>query len=364
MTPTARLIQTIETAQTPYTVTFSPNAQLLAYGDGFFYGGGRVVCLKPGAGVVAELVWEDVLPDELKFVTTSGLCFDGSNDFIAVAAWRDGHGYYPALICRIADGRIVPFLSGLDSAETVRRLNARAGGYATGAVFCDGKLVVRRRAEEPELAVSAHALPSEVVTERIPYHLSSLRLTPLGGGFLTGFGDELLVADAKVDGTARVRVLECPQEGRVEAIARNTAGDMVVTGGHDGSVCVWEASGDSEGLPDLRVVSTLWTGSEDTERSKPSNTYVYDSVSITAACFLGKDNSFATTDASGRVRVWGDDGLVMEWSVPTGSPRSMAASPDSPLLAVACKSTTSPTGPSKGGHVFLYSVSIEGDEEI
>ncbi len=35
-----------------------------------------------------------------------------------------------------------------------------------------------------------------------------------------------------------------------------------------------------------------------------------------------------------------------------------------PLLAVACKSTTSPTGPSKGGHVFLYSVLIEDDEEI
>lgn len=100
MTPTAKLIQTIETAQTPYTVTFSPNAQLLAYGDGFFYGGGRVVCLKPGAGVVAELVWADVLPDEMKFVTTSGLCFDGSNDFIAVAAWRDRHGYYPAVVCR------------------------------------------------------------------------------------------------------------------------------------------------------------------------------------------------------------------------------------------------------------------------
>ncbi len=364
MTPTAKLIQTIETAQTPYTVTFSANAQLLAYGDGFFYGGGRVVCLKPGAGVVAELVWEDVLPDEMKFVTTSGLCFDGSNDFIAVAAWRDRHGYYPAVVCRVADGRIVPFMSGLDSAETVGRLIARACGYATGAVFCDGKLVVRRSAEEPELALSAYALPSEVVTERIPYHLSSMRLTPLGGGVLTGFGDELLVTDAKVDGTVRVRVLECPHEGRVEAIARNAAGDMVVTGGHDGSVCVWEASGDSEGLPDLRGLSTLSGGSDTAKRSQPSGTHVYDGVSITAACFLGEDNNFATTDASGRVRVWGDDGLVMEWSVPTGSPRSIAASPDSPLLAVACKNTMSPTGPGRGGHVFLYSVLIEGDEEI
>ncbi len=364
MTPTAKLIETIETAQTPYTVTFSANAQLLAYGDGFFYGGARVVCLKPGAGVVAELVWEDVLPDEMKFVTTSGLCFDGSNDFIAVAAWRDGHGYYPAVVCRVADGRIVPFISGLDSAETVGRLNARGLGYATGAVFCDGKLVVRRSAVEPELAVSAYALPSEVVTERIPYHLSSLRLTPLGGGVLTGFGDELLVADAKVDGTVPPRTMKCPHEGRVEAIARNASGDLVVTGGHDGSVCIWEASGDSEGLPALRVVSTLSGGPDTAKRSQPSGTYVYDGVSITAACFLGEDHNFATTDASGCVRVWGNDGLVMEWSVPTGSPRSIAASPASRLFAVACKNTTSPTGPRRGGHVFLYSVLIKDDEEI
>lgn len=43
MTPTAKLIQTIETAQTPYTVTFSPNAQLLAYGTVSFMAGG-VLC--------------------------------------------------------------------------------------------------------------------------------------------------------------------------------------------------------------------------------------------------------------------------------------------------------------------------------
>ena len=62
--------------------------------------------------------------------------------------------------------------------------------------------------------------------------------------------------------------------------------------------------------------------------------------------------------------MWGNDGLVMEWSVPTGSPRSIAASPDSRLLAVACKNTTLPPGPRRGGHVFLYSVLIEDDEEI
>ena len=94
-------------------------------------------------------------------------------------------------------------------------------------------------------------------------------------------------------------------------------------------------------------------GSDAAKGSKPTRTYVYDGVSITAACFLGEDNNFATTDASGRVRVWADVRLVMEWSVPTGSPRSMAASPDSPLLAVASKNTMSPTGPGRGGHVFL-----------
>ena len=158
--------------------------------------------------------------------------------------------------------------------------------------------IVRRSAVEPELAVSAYALPSEVVTERIPYHLSSLRLTPLGGGVLTGFGDELLVADAKVDGTVPPRTMKCPHEGRVEAIARNASGDLVVTGGHDGSVCIWEASGASDGLPALRVVSTLSGGPDTAKRSQPSGTHVYDGVSITAACFLGEDNNFATTDAS------------------------------------------------------------------
>lgn len=71
---------------------------------------------------------------------------------------------------------------------------------------------------------------------------------------------------------------------------------------------------------------------------------------IVGMCFMHDAQHLVMVYASGYVRIWKGEEIVLEWMLPAGSPRSVAAHPSEPLLAIGCK------GP---GQVWVYQVDVQ-----
>ena len=65
--------------------------------------------------------------------------------------------------------------------------------------------------------------------------------------------------------------------------------------------------------------------------------------------YAAGDHTLVTVYASGYVRIWKGEEIALEWMLPTGSPRSVAAHPSEPVLAIGCK------GP---GRIWVYQVDV------
>jgi hypothetical protein len=371
------------------------------YGGGFWYGGGFISCLTHGEVThwkcVRTLVGQGATSSTLsphdrdgqeygtdfQALAISGLQFDASGNYLAVSAWARNHTYYPALLYSI-DGEHLS-LRGIyhDSANQLeRRARFFDRGTATGIILHEGWLIVRRTSAQYDLTFSVFRLPQEV-TAGTGQHLHSSRLVGLYGAVATGFlpsglrrlgtvvvdwsmhedleddsesriGDEgaLLVGHLGNEGmigcsaspnphaldgqAARIAlkrlmknssdeatrvtmgVREAPR-GWLSAITLDPQGARLITCGTDGTIASW-SKGSGE-RPDLHCVARRQG----------------HAAPISASCHLAVGNVLITADRVGVVRAWGHDELLSEWSVPNASPRTLAAHPTLPRIAVGCK---------------------------
>lgn len=340
------LLKSIQTKRAVYAVTFSNDGHLVAYGGGHSYGDGYLAFLEilPEAvrrspdllaplvpRIVEEILespFEDPPPSRdmrgtweknLSAFAVSGLCFDGSNNYLAVSLWQFRHYYFPSLLVRFADRQL--FFEGLYTED--RNWLARATvdrRIATGIRMWDGRLIVRRGLDgDPDNTFYAFSLPEEIDGSALPHHLTSSRVACLNGAFATGgseTGHLLITKDTQL-GAMEARSVPSHSESRITTISTDANGKSIVTGTADGSMDFWEYD-DSR---DPTHVATR-TGHE---------------AAVTAACALSTPGIFASADKSGNVRVWRDREKLLSWKLPEGSPRSMAAHPTKPLLVVGCK---------------------------
>lgn len=334
-----RTFVTLKQHDTPYTVyavTFSPDGQRLAYAGGFFYGQGYVFCIDRGGE--GATFWGS----EGRRDTISNLCFDRTGDFIAASAWAKRHGHYPGLIFQVCGDRTPRWIFAEDAEDIVRTSH----GPSTGVSLHEGRMVVRRSAS-PENTISSYALPPEVDSSNLPYHLTSSRLVVLPGIVLTGICRRVwignreestigLLAAIHEEGRAPVtKIFSSPHDGEISAITADASRALLVTCGSDGSVAFWRYEL-TDGFPSLEILSVRQG----------------HSAEVSAACFMSQ-GALATADRNGGVRLWVDDKVCAEWTIDGWSPRAMASHPVLPRLAVGCKH-----GPAGGreGCVFLVAV--------
>lgn len=353
----AKLVGAISTERTPYSVTFSADGRYLAYGDGYWYGGGHIVCLEAGRGVVARFDCAKSLPEvtgQINEIAISGLCFDRANRFLAASAWLWKHAYFPGFLFRFDGSQLTPHLNTRDDREWIR---ARGLGVATGVRLHGRRLVVRRTAAIAQQVCSAYPVPPEVETSGIPHHLTSARMAIVGDCVLTQFGDSLLASAPSADGTARTCAIAIPEGHQVSAITADPTGRRVITGGHGGSIAFWDRIEDEDGLPNLKLVAHQDVATSRSERRAPVGKASPTSATkaIVAACFLCDGERFAVADAAGNVGVWNHEEQVATWTVPAGSPRTMAAHPGGPWLAIGCKSAGNAA---YEGRIFQYDLSL------
>ena len=337
-----------------YAVAFSSDGDRLVAGSGWYYGDGSISFLRPdGRGIVNQIDLAGLLPDageQLDLVSVSGLCFDGYDRFLAVSLWLHEHRYYPGLLFRIENDDLVPFLSGLDSREVRERLNILNRGYATGVRLHEGKLIVRRSSTENEMSLTAFPVPSDVATGGIDHSLTSSRMAIINGAAVTGMEESLLVTGLGEAGRTSSELISSPHEGGVSAMVAHPDGRQLITGGKDGSIAFWNVIAEKNGSPAmkmqaLRPFDALPHGCGDT----PAGTHLYSGASIVGMCFMHDAQHLVTVYASGYVRIWKGEEVALEWMLPAGSPRSVAAHPSDPLLAIGCKSP---------GQVWVYHVDI------
>lgn len=362
---TPRLIERHSTRWSVYAVAFSPDGNQLAYGDGSFYGDGDIGCIAPGRGVVASVRLRDVLDQAIhgsdgRFVTVSGLSFDGSGRFLAASAWMR-YGPRPPMVFRIEEPRLV-LVHDCGPAEMPPPGNS---WRETGLCLHRGRAVEYHFGTSPEWTFAARDVPEELVTDGLADHLRNCRMARIGDVFVGHFnvdrgdykvrhGRHLLLATSAAEGFARRRLVDALHP--ITAITASPGG-LLITGGLDGTICFWRPGDpESDGLPALTLERQTAPPAEPRAASAPSLPDHHDfrpGSQITAMCMLHDGDGLLVAHKDGRMRLWRDGRVDLEWFLPSTTPRSLCAHPAARRLAIGCRRGAGAGDP---GSVLLYDI--------
>ena len=122
---------------------------------------------------------------------------------------------------------------------------------------------------------------------------------------------------------------------RITSIASRPSGDSFLTGGLDGEVDYWFRKDDwrCNRLRDKKVKRGFF--------SVPDNSgdgVTYKPTSIVGICYLSEDDLWISVAANGELILWRENEICYSWQLPEpGSPRSIAAHPYNPWIAVGIK---------------------------
>ena len=355
-----KLLAELEASSTVYSVCFSPTGDCLAWGGGHWYGGGFIgmasleslPLLRPRdflAGIEEDVVAEiraglasalgrELTPSEAHnaaWFSVSGVAFDRQGRHLVASAWQACQRYSPAMIFGI-DGCAAACPKALvDEAEWVRAYGGKGilDRPATGVLLHAGQVIIRRESPDPRLVLCV--LRAEgIETDECGAEHASHGVTGLGSVVLTAAsqdtGSELLMKQLDTADLRGQRTV-----GVVSAIAASAEQQRVLTGSSDGTLSTWLDEGEH-----LRQVET-WGG--------------HGSRVTAACCTADGTGSFVTADDVGNIAVWDGRTSRVQWQVPLGRVRSLAADPGGRLLAVACKCGA--PGDAPYGRIFLYDIS-------
>jgi hypothetical protein len=347
-----RVLRTIRTPWAPYSVMFSRDGTRLAAGGGSWYGEGGLLLADLASGQTRVYPCADLPAPGRRLgpFTVSGLCFSPDDRHLAASTWASGHHPGPALLFEVSG-------LGLAHREAFSRRNEGGRGPTPTGVLLAGKYLVTRNHRAGVLeAVTVRGLPRHLGVDRrpAPQHLTSSRLIVVRGEVVTGCGGLIpwqeLEADPgwraagrEADGLAAfplraeprmAQVIPARDCRRVTAIGAGPSGDRFVTGGLDGELDEWTWDGRWQqhrlrGVTDKKAVvapglDLTWAA--------------YNPNSIVGICSLADGDRWASVSAGGEVCLWDGPTLSRSWQLPEpGSPRSLTAHPDRPLLAVGIK---------------------------
>lgn len=325
-----------------YSVTFSPDGGMLAFGGGYWYGEGYAGCLEGDSGRLLSQV-------DFPKRTVSSVCFDERGAFLGVSTWNWRHHPGPSALLEFSRGALT-LREEFHTAPNEPGEEEWAAGTPTGTLFWRDQLVVRRMHEDPARTFRFLGLPAGLSLKTVRPELTSSRMIAFPDALLSGTepastyregsswlirSSELVLAYAR-GGTTTLQPL--PNPVTYSSIARDAAGGTVLTGQSDGGLSLYQVHvhGDSLGLEPLR----RWKGHKH---------------AVMAACSLAAPGYFVTADMGGTVSVWDGAREVHTFSVGPLSIRTLAAHPTRPWLAVGCKSSA---GGRLSGRVLVYGLEL------
>jgi hypothetical protein len=136
------------------------------------------------------------------------------------------------------------------------------------------------------------------------------------------------------DEVREAQVVPAPDCRRVTADGARLSGEAFVTGGLDGELDLWSPDGawkqqrlraaTNRVAPDHPDLDLTWA--------------TYTPNSIVGICSLADGDHWACVSAGGEICLWDRATQIQSWDLPeAGSPRSLAAHPDRPWIAVGIK---------------------------
>jgi hypothetical protein len=312
---------------------FSRDGTRLAVGGGSWYGDGGLFLLNLSSGQTELFPCVD-LPSAggpLGPFTVSGICFAPDDRHLAASTWSSSHSHGPTLLFEV---------SGLGVAHRVtlghRSRDHFGGGCPTGVLFAGGYTITRNYRADVRDVVAVWKSPRRLNVSRdsAPHHLTSSRLVVVRESVITGerVGAGLVSVPLGAD-PREVQVIPM-QDCHVTAIGARPSGDGFVTGGRSGELDAWSWQGrwvqrrlraaTKRRAVHRRGLDIIWE--------------TYTPNSIVGVCSLPDGNRWASVSAGGEVCLWDADKLTSSWQIPEpGSPRSLAAHPDRPWLAIGIK---------------------------
>jgi len=347
-----KVYQIIETPWAPYSVMFSCDGKNLAIGGGTWYGNGGLILYSLDQSRSAVFPLGDVTKNlhHANLCTVSGVCFSNNNRYIVASTWSSRHHYSPALVFEV---------SGLElkHIETLVHKHSDGGGIGapcpTGVIINEGIVIVRNNTSVINDVIATFNRKELLGDYRnqYPYHTSS-RLAIIKERAITGGGGSLRLAEWQLDtdsitekgkscsgminqslnetdkGIEIIPIKDC---GRVTAISKRP-NDCFITGGLDGEIDKWD-------FDNIWVQQRL---RESKTKPEPKNRAItwatYKPSSIVGICTLDKTQYWVAIDASSGLQLWENDKLIKYWQLPyNGTPRSIAASPENSIVAIAIK---------------------------
>jgi len=350
-----RIIRTIPTPWHSYAVTFSRDGTRLAIGGGSWYGHGGTLLIRLEDAHQEMLSW-DTLPgissDDItntwtaqsKVPTVSGLCFSDDDRFLAASMWLSCQHYRPSALFYI-DGLTLEY-----RAQYEREFDAGIDPCPTGVLLHSPYLITRNHGGDPpgDDVLTLDPLPRDVCAGTRLQHLTHYRIIVVRDTAITEAGGSRGVSRRQPDGSyapvkapeglalkyllnpdAPLRIVEVEDCARITAIGALPGNQGFATGGSRGELDLW-----------------AWNGKWQQTRVKPpspkrdprlSDHIFYHEESISGVVSATNSELIAVTTGGKLIR-WSSGGIEDEWELPEpGSPRSLAAHPQEPWVAVGIK---------------------------
>lgn len=359
-----RVLHAIRTPWAPYSVMFSNDGTRLAAGGGAWYGEGGVLLVRLATGEV-EVTPMPGHPEEpgpgANGPTVAGLYFSADDRHLVAATRRTSMSPGPTILFGVRDlaiAREAAFVPGPTSSHF--------DGCATGVLLSGDLAIVRNHTRQKDDLVVMRRFSERLQCrgDDTRHHLTHSGMVVRLGWVLTGGGGSVgmvvwrrgegireagkvaaglvVVPLAEGEPIRGIRVQNCR---RVTAIAALPDDEGFLTGGFAGEIDRWSFTDRAEQrrlpIPDAppgSIEPAVDTPPEvhDAVAGLAWATYCRDSVvGIVTLCDRER---WVSVDAGGRLRLWRGPTLLGAWTLPApGTPRSLAAHPTEPWIAVGIK---------------------------
>ena len=353
-----RSIRNIETPWAPYALMVSRDGTRIAMGGGCCYGHGGIILLGLDRWQPRPLDWNAVpWVDRERMVSltsfpssvpaVSSLCFSDDDRFLAVSMWGDSCP--PAMLFEVHGTKLRP---GPVFKHQGNPINRSGFGITTGVLLHERRIITRSHDGDPEgadvLSVAHVPAASDVRASNELQYLTHNRLVVVRDTAITEAGGSRGVLRRQADGSyaqifateglalrdlripekplSVVQVEDCP---RITAIAALPGNQGFVSGGSQGQIDRWS-----------------WDGAWRQQRLRASTTpqgpapppVRGNGESIVAIVSTGGTHDVVAVSRGGDLLVLkSENDWVCERLPEPGSPRSLAAHPVEPWIAVGIK---------------------------
>ncbi|WAS98069.1 hypothetical protein [Nannocystis punicea] len=358
-----RVLHAIRTPWAPYSVMFSNDGTRLAAGGGAWYGNGGVALARLSTGEIAVTPMspqrQPGYPTDPP--TVAGLYFSADDRHLVAATRGSSLSPGPTILFGVTDLAIAR-----EAAFVPRHEPRRSRGCATGVMLTGELALVRHHTSSLDelVAVRQFSERLECRGDDTRHPLTHCGMVVRRGWVFTGGGGSLGLAvwrpetGVREAGKAADGLVAVPLASdepiqrvhvrggrRVTAIAALPGEDGFLTGGLDGELDRWsfaetlqqERLPTPEGPPGS-IEPELPTTPEVRQSVAGLAWATYSRDSVVGIVTLCDGERWVSVDAGGRLRLWRGTTLLGAWTLPApGTPRSLAAHPTEPCVAVGIK---------------------------